>query len=576
MMTHDHRDVSPEGGPIEACQRYGICMASRTLHRGDDVGGYIVERALGTGGSGQVYLVRDAEGALAALKRVDAQHDEIAAERLRREVRALMAVRHPAVPRVLDAELEDDDTFVVFEYIEGSCLVDEVSANGPLHGEDLAFFAERIAGALEAAHAAGLVHRDVTPSNVMMSPAGAVLIDFGLSHHTEDSRLTRDGLVSGTAGYVAPEVIDGEEPGADADRWAWAATVAYAMTGKAPFGTGNAAIRKTLQGKWTVPNLPGADVLAVALDRKVEVRPGMRDVVAALRGATTLLPTPGLAATAVMPISGAGMTEVLEVSGEEFADEAFGGEAFDAGESEEGEFEEGEFEDAATPEDWDAEDPDGRVFDDMVLPGRDTLDGEPELSPRRPVLVAAWSVAVAVSAALAPVIAASVVVFATLVARTVFRRSEALRIARARKGERRHDSLWHTLGVPWHVIRAAVELVPSLLVAASIGVGIGLLGWYLVSSQAIASGTPDGQAWGHAAAIAIGTLAFQGALWWGLWSWTTREGAYRVTESLAPTNGVSGAWIVVAFIVFGSALLAVYLGADAWWWPLPSMPQTGA
>jgi len=546
-------------------------MASRTLHRGDDVGGYVVERALGTGGSGQVYLVRDAEGALAALKRVDAHHNEIAAERLRREVRALMAVRHPAVPRVLDAELEDDDTFVVFEYIKGSCLVDDVSANGPLQGEDLAFFAERIAGALEAAHAAGLVHRDVTPSNVMMSPAGAVLIDFGLSHHTEDSRLTRDGLVSGTAGYVAPEVIDGEEPGADADRWAWAATVAYAMTGKAPFGTGNAAIRKTLQGKWTVPDLPGADVLAAALDRKVEARPGMRDVVAALRGATTLLPTPGLAATAVMPTSGAGMTEVLEVSGEEFAGGAFDDEAL-----EDGDFEDGAFEDGAAPEEWVEEDPDGRVLSDMVLPGRDTLDGEPELSPRRPVLVAAWSVGVAMSAALAPVIAASVVVVATLVARTVFRRSEALRIARARKGERRHDSLWHTLGVPWHVIRAAVELVPSLLVAAIIGVAVGLLGWYLVSSQAIASGTPDGQAWGHFAAIVIGTLAFQGALWWGLWSWTTREGSYRVAESLAPTNGVSGAWIVVAFIVFGSALLAVYLGADTWWWPLPSMPQTGA
>ncbi|NTV39189.1 MAG: serine/threonine protein kinase, partial [Demequinaceae bacterium] len=202
-------------------------MAGRTLHRGDEVGGYIVERPLGSGGSGQVYLVRDAEGRVAALKRVDAQHDDVAAERLRREVRALMAVRHPAVPRVLDAELDDDETFVVFEYIEGECLADEVAARGPLKGEDLARCAERIAGALEASHAAGLVHRDVTPSNIMMSPAGAVLIDFGLSHRTDDSRLTREGLVSGTAGYVAPEVIDGAEPGVDADKWAWAATMAF-------------------------------------------------------------------------------------------------------------------------------------------------------------------------------------------------------------------------------------------------------------------------------------------------------------------------------------------------------------
>ena len=539
-------------------------MAGRTLQRGDEVGGYIVERALGSGGSGQVYLVRNAEGAVAALKRVDAQHDEVAAERLRREVRALMAVRHPAVPRVLDAELDDDDTFVVFEYIEGECLADEVAARGPLEGEDLAHCAERIAGALEAAHAAGLVHRDVTPSNVMMSPAGAVLIDFGLSHRAEDSRLTREGLVSGTAGYVAPEVIDGAEPGADADRWAWAATMAFAMTGKAPYGTGNSAIRKTLQGKWAVPDLPGAEVLKAALDRKVEDRPGMRDVVAAMRGATTILPVETLAATAVMETSTGG-TEVIELS--------------DGGLTDDDDYADGDLTDEdlndGVDEGWQTVDFDGQVFNDMVLPGRETLEGEPELAARRPVLVAAWAVAVAASAAVAPFASAAVVIVTALVARTVFRRDEALRIARARRGERRRDSVLHTLGVPWHLMRATVELLPSLLVAALIGTGVGLLAWYLVSIGAVATTTPDGQAWGHAIAIAAGVLAFEGALWWGLWSWTSREGTYRVAESLAPTNGVSGAWIVVAVIIFGSATLAVYVGADPWWWPLPAMPHTG-
>ncbi len=559
-------------------------MAGRALHRGDEVGGYVVEGPLGSGGSGQVYLVRNAEGALAALKRVDAQHDEVAVERLRREVRALMAVRHPAVPRVLDAELEDDDTFVVFEYIQGECLADEVAARGPLVGEDLAHCAERIAGALEAAHAAGLVHRDVTPSNVMMSPAGAVLIDFGLSHRADDSRLTREGLVSGTAGYVAPEVIDGAEPGADADRWAWAATMAFAMTGKAPYGTGNGAIRKTLQGKWSVPKLPGAEVLAAALDRKVEERPGMRDIVAAMRGATTLLPVEVLTTTAVMETSVDG-TEVLELGDGEFSGAGPEGGGFDGGGFEGGGFDEQGFDvDGSSDEESGSAgaeggqqivDFDGHVFNDMVLPGRETLEPEPELAMKRPVLVAAWAVAIAATAAVAPFAGASVVILAALIARTVFLRDEALRIARARRGERRRDSVLHTLGVPWHLIRAAVELLPSLLVAGLIGTGVGVLGWYVVSIGAVAPGTPDGQAWGHAIAIAAGALAFQGALWWGLWSWTTREGSYRVAESLAPTNGVSGAWIVVAIIVFGSAALAVYVGADPWWWPLPAMPQSG-
>lgn len=543
-------------------------MAGRSLHRGDEVGGYIVERPLGSGGSGQVYLVRDANGAFAALKRVDAQHDDVAAERLRREVRALMAVRHPAVPRVLDAELEDEETFVVFEYIEGDCLADEVAARGPLVGEDLAHCAERIAGALEASHAAGLVHRDVTPSNVMMSPAGAVLIDFGLSHRADDSRLTREGLVSGTAGYVAPEVIDGAEPGADADKWAWAATMAFAMTGKAPYGTGNGAIRKTLQGKWSVPSLPGAEVLAAALDRKVDDRPGMRDVVAAMRGATTILPVEVLAATSVMETHADG-TEVLELGEGEYPyDEA--GEYLD-GEEQTGDESYG----GGLADDVQMVDFDGRVYSDMVLPGRETLEGEPELAMRRPVLVAAWACAVAATAAIAPFAAFAVVIVAALVARTVFRRDEALRIARARRGERRRDSVLHTLGVPWHLIRSAAELLPSLLVAGVIGTGVGILGWYLVSIGAVATTTQDGQAWGHAIAVAVGALAYQGALWWGLWSWTTREGSYKVAESLAPTTGVSGAWIVVAVIVFGSATLAVFIGADTWWWPLPAMPQGG-
>ncbi len=539
-------------------------MAGRALRRGDEVGGYVVERPLGVGGSGQVYLVRDANGGYAALKRVEAHNDEVAAERLRREVRALMAVRHPAVPRVLDAELDDEDTFVVFEYIEGECLADEVAARGPLEGEDLAHCAERIAGALEASHAAGLVHRDVTPSNIMMSPAGAVLIDFGLSHRADDSRLTREGLVSGTAGYVAPEVIDGAEPGADADKWAWAATMAFAMTGKAPYGTGNAAIRKTLQGKWSVPALPGAEVLAAALDRKAEERPGMRDVVAAMRGATTILPIQPLAATAVMETS-TNATDMFDIDHGDVGNAEWpeGHEAYGEG-----------FEGAEQDVEWDAESFDGRVSNDMVLPGRETLEGEPELSMRRPVLVAAWSIAVAASAAVAPVVSTAVVIIAALTARTVFRRGEALRIARARRGERRRDAVLHTLGMPWHVVRAAVDMLPSLLAATVIGVGIGVLGWYLVSTGAVATRTPDGQAWGHAIAIVVGTLAFQSALWWGLWSWTTREGAYRVTESLAPTNGVSGAWIVVAIIVMGSASLAVYVGADPWWWPLPPMPYT--
>lgn len=534
-------------------------MARRALDPGATIGGYVVERQLGAGGSGQVYLVRDGAGLPAALKRVDAQHDEVAAERLRREVRALMAIRHPAVPRVRDAELEEDETFVVFEFIEGESLAAEVADRGPLVDEELAFCAERIAGALEAAHAAGLVHRDVTPSNVMMSPDGAVLIDFGLSHREDDDRLTREGLVSGTAGYVAPEVIDGVEPGTTADRWSWAATVAYAMTGSAPFGTGNSAIRRTLQGKWKVPDVLGAEVLAAALDRDLDVRPGMRDVVAALRGATTVLPRQPVPPTTVMgnTADAPGGTAVLPIDA-----------TWSEGASDDGD--DGDWDDAEVSADDSQDD-----FEEFVLSPSDEVVEDVELSPRRPFLVAAWAIAASAGAMLGPVAAAGVITVAALVARTVFRRGEAIRHARARRGERRMDAVLHTVGVPWHIVRALVELLPSLLAATVIGIGVTALGWWLVSSGAAASDAPDMQAWGHAIALAVGALAFIGALWWGLWSWRTREGVYRVTEALAPTTGVSAAWIVVALIVAGSFVVAVYVGADPWWWPFPQMPQAG-
>ncbi len=537
-------------------------MPSRPLQRGDEVGGYAVVRQLGAGGSGQVYLVRDGEGAVAALKRVDAHDDPVAAERLRREVSALMAVRHPAVPRVLDAELDDDETFVVFEYIEGASLADYVHANGPLVGEQLAHLAERVAGALEAAHAAGVVHRDVTPSNVMISPQGAVLIDFGLSHRTDDARLTREGLVSGTAGYVAPEVIDGEEPGADADRWSWAATLAYAATGKAPFGVGGSAIRKTLAGGWRVPaDLPGGAVLAAALDKAPDARPGMRDVVAALRGATIVLPQDHLEATAVME-SGTAPTALLQAEPWEFASED---REEDAGQ----EWEEPQVSDYDENGIWIGDD-----HGDFVLPSASEALGYDAL-PVRPVLVASWWLAAAVAVALAPVIAVVVIALASLVARTVFRRAEALRIVRARRGERRRDNVLHTVGLPWHGVRAFVELLPSLATAAVIGGAVGWLGWRLVSMGALGPTSDQAVGWGHAAALAVAGLAFEAALWWGLWSWATREGTWYALTTIAPTRGVSAAWVVVALAVAASVAVAVYLGAEPWWWPLPPVPQAG-
>ena len=86
--------------------------------------------------------------------------------------------------------------------------------------------------ALEAVHGAGVVHRDLKPSNVLVTDDGPVLIDFGIAQAADDPRLTAAGLVIGTPGYLAPELLDGDEPTAASDFWGWAAVLAFAATGR--------------------------------------------------------------------------------------------------------------------------------------------------------------------------------------------------------------------------------------------------------------------------------------------------------------------------------------------------------
>ncbi len=560
-------------------------MAGLRREVGDEIGGYVVRETLGRGGSGAVYLVEDGGGQRAALKLVDAAEDPIAGERLAREVRALQSLRHPSVPHVLDAELDGDETFVVSEYIPGLSLFDHVQKNGPLAGAALADMAESIASALEAAHAAGVVHRDVTPANVMMGPRGPVLIDFGLAHREDDARLTREGLVSGTAGYVAPEVIDGVEPGPVADLWAWAATVAYAMTGRAPFGTGAGAISRTLDGQVDLPHRPGAEALEAALGKDIDSRPSPAQVVAALRGSTQVLDRgiggAALASTTVMPAredawgASDGDTTVLEPYRE---DDTAMLEQYDDQDDEEGAGEgDGDWVEGEG-DDWEGQDDgaaDGEARWDEVISGEIDQHGEAsELVeesapvPGRPIMLVALTIAVSALAALAPVVVLLGVIVSAIVARGVHRRAASLAASRARRGKRRGDAVVHTIGMPWHLLRGILELVPSVLLGALVGVGAGALMWWLVSSELIASGTEAGQTWGHAGALAFGALAVAATMWVGPWSGGTRDGSRRLAYAVAPTTGVAAAWAVVAIVAVGVVAVAVYTQAEPWWWPI--------
>lgn len=562
ILPHGGRQTNRGDGSVRP-------MASVKRAVGDLIGGYKVVETLGRGGSGAVYKVEDAAGNEAALKLVDAKSDGIAARRLEREVEALQSLRHPAVPRVIDVEFEEDSTFVVFELVPGVSLFYYVQEHGPLEGEELASFAETIASALEAVHAAGVVHRDVTPSNIMMGTAGPVLIDFGLSHRPEDDRLTRDGLVSGTAGYVAPEVINGTEPGPTADCWAWAATVAFAMTGNAPFGSGTGAIGKTLEADPELPDVVGAHAVAAALGRDVEARPGMRDVVAALRGATEALsyvpeqayadamePTlVGPGATAVMPAQDAsGDSDVMYVG-----PDVDGSDADDAwvDGDEDLEYEDTEQDDGSQ----EGEDP--HLWED---------EGGAPWRPRRPLTIGAWLTALAASAALAPLVSIFAMIFLAILARTAYRRAAALDALHMKRGLRRSDSVVQTIGLPWHLLRATGEVLPAVIVAAAAASGITALLWWMVAEGHVVYGGPAGRIWEYATALALGAGSAAMILWWGPWMSGTRAGAHRIAGTLAPTKGVAGAWVVVAIAGIAVVALAVYVQLEPWWWPLAQAP----
>lgn len=208
----------------------------------DRIGDYRLLAPLGEGGMGVVHLAQGPDGRRVALKvlRPDVVGDAEARERLAREVRSLQRISSPRIAEILDSDAHGPRPYVVTRYVPGLSLYHHVAEEGAVSGPDLLHFADALAEALQAIHAVGVLHRDIKPTNVVMEGRSPVLIDFGLARVSEDARLTRTGWLLGTPGYLAPEVLYGEEATAASDVHAWAATVAYAATGRSPYGTGPA------------------------------------------------------------------------------------------------------------------------------------------------------------------------------------------------------------------------------------------------------------------------------------------------------------------------------------------------
>ncbi|MFN8194056.1 MAG: serine/threonine-protein kinase [Nocardioidaceae bacterium] len=204
-------------------------------------GRYVLDREIGRGGMGAVWLGRDEVlGRPVAIKRIGSLPGGLSPDLARAEREARLAARlnHPHVVAVFDLVAEGDDHWLVMEYVEGASLAQRLRHLGPLSPDQAAPVIGQAADALAAAHAAGIVHRDVKPSNILVTPEGvAKLTDFGIARAEADASLTQTGLVTGSPAYLAPEVASGGGAQPPADVWSLGATLFHALEGRPPYDT---------------------------------------------------------------------------------------------------------------------------------------------------------------------------------------------------------------------------------------------------------------------------------------------------------------------------------------------------
>jgi serine/threonine protein kinase len=269
------------------------------LTEGAQIGPYRIERIIGRGGMGVVYLAQDTRlHRPVALKSLPPHlfRDDLMRARLRKEARAAAALSHPSIATIYALEEIGEHILIASEYLEGRTLREELRS-GPLGDARALDIARTIAAALQVAHDRGIVHRDLKPENIMLPGNGGVkILDFGLAQFdvaAEDlasvTRLTEPGVIAGTPPYMAPEQLLGQPTSARTDQFAFGVLLYEMLTGRHPFGSGAVPemIAKTLAA---YPDKPDIDpelwsIINRTLEKNPDDRfPATKDLVAALAG----------------------------------------------------------------------------------------------------------------------------------------------------------------------------------------------------------------------------------------------------------------------------------------------------
>jgi len=275
----------------------------RELRPGDPrlIGPYRVVGQLGDGGMGRVFLGRSAGGRPVAVKviRSDLAADPDFRIRFRREVAAARKVSGLFTAMVVDADVDAPEPWLATAYVAGPSLSEAISDHGPLPLDSVLALAAGLAESLAAIHAAGVVHRDLKPSNVLLGRDGPCVIDFGISRAAEATAVTRAGFVIGSPGFMSPEQAEGNDVGPASDIFSLGAVLAFAASGKPPFGDGSTAalVYRVVHAPPRLDGVP--DQIRPLIERCLAKDPGQRPAASellaeaeAVQPATGWLPEP--------------------------------------------------------------------------------------------------------------------------------------------------------------------------------------------------------------------------------------------------------------------------------------------
>src|SRR4051794_6866713 len=503
---------------------------------------------------GVVHLAQAPDGSRVALKvlRPHIVGDSEARERLAREVSSLKRITSPRIAEIIDADPHGDVPYVVTRYVPGLSLYHHVAEEGVIAGADLLHFADCLAEALLAVHSVGVLHRDVKPTNVLMEGRSPVLIDFGLARVAEDPRLTQTGWLLGTPGYLAPEILYGDDASPASDVHALAATVVYAATGRPPYGKGPAMaiMDRVRRGEHDLSGIdePLRQLLRQALSPDPLERPSLHEIrqqLGELRGpATVPAPAPPVPELWTMPFVAAPLPETarteqvpLETSGRPPA----------------GLLGEVPVREAA-PLQQPVPPPRPPSSATRMLPEQRSVGPAFPRDPsrwQRRLQLLGLGLLTGATVAYAPYLGTALVAAIVLLLRTAsVARQRHGRRQLVRGGPRWYDVPTTTVSTPGYLVLALFGSLALVSVAALVALALFSVG-YLFDQPLAPS-------------LAMSGLGFATALWWGPGSGRVRELTRGLVTRAARTE--FGGWLVVAMSVLGTAVLLglLFSGGPNW------------